>query len=260
MNAPLPQRRARIRVLAGVLLALSAGAHGAVFSLNPTQDAFVTTGPIGNLVGTNYGAAGALALAAPGSVKGEFQSVLQFNLAAARSAFDSQYGPGAWALQSVALTLTAAAPNNSLFNATRAGQFGASWMQNDSWLEGTGSPTTARADGITFSSLANSFIGPADEMLGSFSFNGATNGSATYTLALTPGFAADVLAGNAVSLRLFGADSVVGYLFDSENFPTASSRPVLTVTAVPEPGTGTLALTGTAIVGVVGSCGRKLRK
>src|SRR5262249_9801724 len=86
------------------------------FSLNPSADAFVTTGPTGNLLNSNYGGAGPLSVAAPGLSQGEFQSLLQFNLSAAKTSFDSQFGVGQWTIQSVTLQFTAAPPNNSIFN------------------------------------------------------------------------------------------------------------------------------------------------
>ena len=78
----------------------------AAFSTNSFADAFVTTGPSGNLSGNNYGGAGALGVSAPGLPKGEFQSVLQFDLAGGRNSFDDQFGAGQWNVQSVSLQLT----------------------------------------------------------------------------------------------------------------------------------------------------------
>jgi hypothetical protein len=218
----------------------------ATFSLNPSADAFVTTGPSGNLANNNYGAAGGLSLAAPGLSQGEFQSVLQFGFSSAKSSFDTQFGAGQWTIQSVTLQLTATTPNNGIFNAGSAGQFGISWMQNDGWIEGTGTPQAPTASGITFSSLS-SFASGADEALGIFSYNGATSGNAAYSLNLTPLFSGDILAGNTVSLRLFPTDSAVSYLSDSRNFGTAAARPLLTITAVPEPGQFALGLLGLGI-------------
>ena len=166
---------------------LALPAYSATFTLNPSLDAFVTTGPSGNLSGNNYGGAGALSVAAPGLAKGEFQSVLQFDLSGARTSFNAQFGAGQWSIQSITLTLTATSPNNAIFNSSAAGQFGISWMQNDSWVEGTGTPNAPTTTGITYSSLP-SFTGAGDESLGTFSFNGAPVGSVTYTLSLTPGF------------------------------------------------------------------------
>jgi len=223
--------------------------HGASFATNATADAFVTTGPSGNLSGNNYGAAGGIAVAAPGLAQGEFQSVLRFNLGGALNSFDALFGPGLWSIQSVTLQLNAAPANNAIFNAPASGQFGISWMQNDSWTEGSGSPSAPGASGITFNSLQGSFISPGDQNLGTFSFNGATSGALTYSLGLTPGLTADVLAGDTLSLRLFAADSSVSGVFNSRNFGTAANRPSLILVAVPEPGELALGALGLALAG-----------
>jgi hypothetical protein len=212
-------------------------------SMNPVADSFVDS----SLPDNNYGGAGLLSVAAPGKSQGEFQSVLQFDLGAAKASFDAQFGAGLWSIQSVTLQLTAAPLNNAIFNPVSAGQFKVSWMQNDSWTEGTGTPGVPTTTGITWNTLPN-FLGPNDEDLGTFSFNGATSGSTTYTLTLTPSFTADLLAGNVVSLRTLAADSDVSYLFNSRNFNTAASRPALNVTAVPEPSSCLLALAGLSLL------------
>jgi len=208
----------------------------ASFSMNPTADAFVTAGPSGNLSGNNYGGAGSMSIAAPGLAQGGAQSVLQFNLGGAVSSLNGTFGAGQWSIQSATLQLTAAQANNSIFNTPAAGQFGISWMQNDSWTEGSGTPAAPGATGITFTSLQNTFIGPGDENLGTFSFNGATSGAFTYLLGLTPGLTNDVLTGDNLSLRLFAADGSVSGVFNSRSFGTAANRPQLTIVAVPEPG------------------------
>ena len=241
-------------ILATCLLFLSSLSSKAILTastnLNPIADAFVTTGPGGSLSLSNYGGAGALSVAAPGLSKGEFQSVLQFGLAGAKGSFDSLFGAGQWSIQSVTLQLTATPPNNNIFNASAPGQFTLSWMQNDSWTEGTGTPQTPSSTGITFSTLSN-FVSAADETLGTFSFNGATNGNASYSLNLTPDFSADILSGGTLSLRMFAADSTVSYLSDSRSFPTTSFRPLLTITVVPEPGaTAFLAVVLSAFAGL----------
>ena len=128
--------------------------------MNPNADAFVTTGPASNLTLNNYGGAGALALSAAGSTQGEFQSVLRFDTSASKIAFDGLYGAGMWSLQSATLRLTAALPNNAIFNANSPGLFAVSWLQNDGWIEGTGTPNVPTTTGITFSSLQGSFINP----------------------------------------------------------------------------------------------------
>ena len=229
-----------------IVFAMAArAASSATFSVDPASDAFVTTGPSGNLSNNNYGGAGALAVAAPGLSQGEFQSLLQFNMSGAKSSFDTQFGAGQWMIQSVTLQLTAASPNNAIFNASSAGQFGLSWIQNNGWTEGTGTPSAPTTTGITFATL-NNFLSSTDEALGIFSFNGATSGSASYALNLTPSFSADILSGGAISLRMFGADNSISYTLDSRNFGTVSARPLLTIaaTAIPEPGRLSLAVIG----------------
>ena len=227
----------------------------ATFTANPTMDSFVTTGPTGNLSGNNYGGAGVLVLAsqsAANNTQGTFQSVLQFNVAGALSAFNSQFGAGQWTIQSVTLQLNASAPNNGIFNApSAAGQFGISFMQNNSWTEGNGTPTSlSTTGGITYNTLPG-FLSVNNESLGTFSYNGATTGLTTYSLALTPGFSADILAGGNVSLDMFAADNSINYLFNSKNFGTAADRPLLTITAVPEPGVAALCLSGLGLLAAI---------
>jgi hypothetical protein len=204
--------------------------------INPLADAFVATGSGTDQRGNNFGAAGALEVSANGLANGEFQSVMKFDSSSAKSAFDAAYGAGNWTIQSASLQLTASSPNNNLtfFNGSAAGSFNVSLMQNASWIEGTGKPNLPTTNGITYNSLP-SFLGPSDQALGAFGFNGATSGANTYTLALTSGLTSDVSVGGLVSLRLLAADSNISYLFNSNNFTTASARPVLTLTAIPEP-------------------------
>jgi hypothetical protein len=222
--------------------------RGASFSTNAAADAFVTTGSTGNLSANNYGGAGSISLAAPGLPQGEFQSVLQFNLSGAFNSFNNIFGAGQWSLQSVTLQLNAAPANNAIFNTPAAGQFGISWMQNDSWTEGTGSPSAPGASGITFTTLENMLIGANDQSLGLFSFNGATSGVFTYSLGLSSGLTGDLLAGENLTVRLFAADGSVSGVFNSRNFGTVANRPLLTVVAVPEPGTLCLGALGVALL------------
>jgi hypothetical protein len=216
--------------------------RAATFTTNATADAFVATGPTSNLNGNNYGGGGALALSAPGFTNGEFQTVLQFNTSGAKSSFDSLFGAGLWSVQSVTLQLSAGTPNNAIFNGNAAGSFGISWMQNDSWTEGSGTPSAPGGTGITYNTLQSTFINPADEALGSFSYNGANSGTFVYTLGTPSGFSADMLAGNLISFRLAAADSAISYFFSSRTFGTAANRPLLTINAVAVPEPATMAL------------------
>lgn len=229
-----------------VLAATPFLAPAASFNTNPAADAFVTTGPSGNLSNNNYGSGGAISLAASGLPQGELQCVLQFNLGGAVNSFNTMFGVGQWSIESVALQLSAAPANNAIFNTPATGLFGISWMQNDSWSEGSGTPATPGASGITFASMQSTYISAGDEGLGTFSFGGATSGAFSYLLGLTPGFTADLLTGDNLSLRLFAADSSVSGVFNSRSFGTVANRPLLTIVAVPEP--GTLAMAGLGIV------------
>lgn len=227
-----------ITVLAIGFCAAEAGAS-VLSALTPVADAFVTSANPGN----NYGAAGALSVSAGSLTMGEFQSVMRFDTSAAKTSFDATYGAGNWSVQSITLKLTAAAPNNSIFNPSAAGQFSASWMQNDSWVEGTGTPGSPTTTGITYSTLPG-FLSGADAGLGTFAFNGATSGSVTYTLGMPAGLLGDIGAGGLASMRMFAADGTVSYLMNSRNFGQASLRPELDITAVPEPGAAALLVGG----------------
>jgi len=249
----------RLLVWCGILLGLLLydRAFAVSASINPSADAFVTTGSGGSLTAYNYGGAGALSVAAPGLSGGEFQSVLQFGLSGVKSSFDSQFGVGAWSLQSVTLRLTAAFPNNAMFNSPAAGQFRVAWMQNDGWIEGTGTPQTTSIAGISFSTLSN-FVSGSDQVLGTFSYNGATSGNASYSLSPAGSFAADIMAGNIVSLRMYAVGSSLSYVANSRNFSTGSQWPLLTVSAIAVPEPGVAALGGMGLLLFVSS--RRFRR
>jgi hypothetical protein len=224
----------RLTALLAVGLLLSGVTYGATFNLTASADAFVSSANPAN----NYGGAGAIAVSAPGLPKGELQSLLQFNLAAAKTSFDATFGVGQWLLSSASLQLTAASPNNGIFNSPAAGQIAAAWQQNDAWTEGAGTPSGPTSSGVTWNSLA-SLTSAGDEALGTFSYGGSASGTVTMPLAVSSGLAGDAAAGGLLSLRLFappGETAVTG-VFNSRSFTQASSRPILALTAiaVPEP-------------------------
>lgn len=164
-----------------------------VYNLNPIADSTVSSAN----PDSNYGLGGALAISASGLPKGEFQTVLRFDAAAAKVAFDETFGGGAWTISSVSMKLTAANPNNPLFNAQAAGQFSVNWMQDDSWAEGDGGPGAPSINGITFNLLPG-ILNIGNELIGTFPFNGATNGSFQYALTPTAGLSSDLLNGSQI--------------------------------------------------------------
>jgi hypothetical protein len=220
-------------------------AGAATFSVNPVADTFVTPGSDGTLSISNYGGAGAISVAASGSARGEFQSVMRYDLSGAPGFFNATFGAGNWTIQSVSLQLTAQSPNNPVFNTAAASSLGVSWMQNDSWVEGTGTPASPAATGITYDTLAT-FLGPNDQSLGSLSYNGLTSGSLASSLTLSSGLLGDIQNGGLLSLRLFAADSSVSGVFPARTFGTPVSRPSITIdaVAVPEPSAFALGLLG----------------
>jgi hypothetical protein len=225
----------------GFALACTAGAQ--TIALNPTADAFVSAAN----PNSNYGGAGALGISATTATNGEFDTVMQFNLSAAAGL----------SIQSIKLQLTAASPNNPIFNSQASGEFSIIWMDNNSWTEGTGMPSSPGSTGITYNNLPT-YLDSGDESLGTFNFTAATSGSNVYTLQLPAGFLNDVTGGGTVSLELVPADGNVSYLFNSRSFGTTSSRPLLTVAAVPEPADWCLAALG--IPAMIAFAHRRSRK
>ncbi len=234
-----------LTIVVAALCAWSCGA--ATFSTTPIADAFVTPGANGSLSSSNFGAAGALAIAAGGLPQGAFQSVIKFDLSSMRSSLDAQYGQDAWTVQSITLQLTATPHGNAIFNPVAAGQFSVSLMQDNSWVEGTGSGGIPTSDGISYNSLLNNNINKAtDQGLGTFSFGGGTSGTSTYSLNLSSSLISDLVAGDDLSLRLFAADDQVSYLFSARSSAGIGS-PTLTIVATPEPGGLSLMLCGTGL-------------
>src|SRR5690349_17027060 len=93
-------------MIAAALCAGQFSALAATASTIAISDAFVATGPTGNLSDNNYGGGGALAVAASGLPNGEFQSVIKFGFSGVRNSFDAQFGAGGWSVQSVSLQLS----------------------------------------------------------------------------------------------------------------------------------------------------------
>lgn len=210
-------------------------------------DAFVTS----EFPANNYGGAGAISVSAAGTSGRELFTVLRFDLASTLSSFNQAFGSGNWVLDGASLQLTATSANNQIFNPAAAGQIGADWLADDSWLEGTGSPMPGNVSpGISFDTYP-ALVAGGSEGLGLLAFDGSTSDTATYDLTISPGFLADVQAGNLLSILLSPGDAVVSGVFNSRNFVVSANRPYLILSAVQVPESATTALVGIAIIGML---------
>jgi len=160
------------------------------------------------------------------NTNGQFASLLKFDLATAKTAFDAAYGIGNWTLDSIQLQLNATTPGNPTFNANTAGLVLVEWLADDTWLE----------NAITWNGMA-ALVGTGNESLGSLAYNGASTGLAIANLTASTGFTTDLQNGSAASFRLAAGDADVSMVVNSRNFGTAASRPtlILSASAVPEP-------------------------
>lgn len=196
----------------------------------------------------NFGSMGAMMIAVPTAAQARTEeSLIRFNTAAIKTAFDADYGAGNWTITSITLSLfsnystAGAQPGNSSFNKIAAGGFELDWLSYDSWVE------TA----ITWNTLSTVLPGTGGNTSASLgTFNWAADGSASqiWSLGLDANLLSDIASGGKVSI--FGqptAGSTVGYLFNTLN----NSPAYLNVTAdvlatVPEPTALALAACGLA--------------
>ncbi|MFV0415359.1 MAG: DNRLRE domain-containing protein [Chthoniobacterales bacterium] len=248
-------------------LALSTlSVKAATFSSTSVADAFLATGspgnPLGsNLTANNYGGAGALAVAPSTALKGEFQSLIRFDISGAAATFDGAYGNGNWQITSINLRMASnfgnqgAQPNNSIFNTVNGGAFNIQWLADDSWIEGTGNPSNPQTIGVNYNSLGT-LLGGAHETVGAFTYTPpGKNVQVDWNLNLTSAFLADATTLGELSFLLSapssGGASMMG---NSRSYGTSGNHPFLTVTAIPEPSSAILSLLG------LGLCSRILRR
>lgn len=193
-------------------------------------------------------------VAGSASGNGAFHSILRFDLSTGVTQFNSAYGAGNWTITSITLRLAGnngvvgQQPNNAMFPVIAAGNFTLSWTPNDSWSEGSGSPSVPTTDGVVFNDLPTLTAGSV--LLGNFSYTPPGNNvPLTWSLSLAPSLTADVAAGGAVSFLVAPGDENVSYLFNSRSFGTVGNRPLLSVTVIPEPSIAALlALAGAAFL------------
>ena len=228
-------------VLAG--LGLPAQAQ-TTYTVTTDADAFLATGSPDNPAGTdltanNYGGAGTLVVAPPGSLKGEFQSVLRFNVDGAVALFNSSYGTNGWVITGISLTLASnygtqgTQPNNPIFGVINGGNFVVEWMADDDWIEGTGNPAQPTSDGITYDSLPTLLADAHIPLCTNTYTPPGNNIQVTYSLPLQSDLVSTIDSGGEVSFRFYAADSQIDYLFNSY-FYGRGNQPLINVTAAPK--------------------------
>jgi hypothetical protein len=215
---------ARPAILAILTAAGSAAAD--VVALGASADAFVAA----SNPASNYGGAGAIAAASATLPNGEFQGFIRFDTFAAKQAFDFSFGANHWDIQSVTLQLSSTNAGNPLFNAAGAGRFTISWIANDSWIEGIGSPNEPGDTGVTFNDVPG-LLALGEEDLGTFDYDGITGVTTVRTLTPSPSFLAELHAGSIVTLRLRAASPDVALLVNSRSFHLPENQPVFRIDA-----------------------------
>ena len=208
-----------------------------------SADTFLATGSSNNpagsdLTGLNFGAAGILAIASPSSAKGEFQSVIKFNLSDAISLFNTTYGTNNWTINGISLEIggnygtAGVQPNNPIFNVISGGKFVIEWLSDDDWVEGTGNPNLPTTDGVTYN-LLPALLSNRHEILCTNTYSPpGDNVHVTWPLPLNANLLADVTAGDDVSFLFYAADDQINYLFNSHN-DGHGNEPLIHVTANP---------------------------
>jgi hypothetical protein len=229
-------------ILASIALG-TAAAHGQVtFTATTVADAFVASGSSNNpdgsdLTGLNFGGAGTLVIAPAASVKGEFRSLIRFDLSGATNLFNSTFGTN-WIITAISLELTSnygtagVQPNNPIFNVINGGKFVIEWMSDDSWIEGTGNPNLPTTDGVTFSSLPSLLSSPHQVLGTNVYVPPGDNVHVIWPLPLDTNLVANAVAGGPVTFYFYAADDQVNYLFSSYTYGRGN-QPLIHVTAIP---------------------------
>lgn len=207
-------------------------------------DAFLCTGSPSNpelqgadLSGVNFGAAGTLVVAPASSSKGEFESVVRFDLSNDVPLFNSAYGSNHWVIGGISLELTSndgtsgEQPNNGMFPVVTGGAFVIEWFSDNNWLEGTGTPNLPTTDGVTYDSIPELLSGADEILCTNIYIPPGDNVSVIYPLPLGTNLVAAAAGGEEVSFLFYAADDQIGYLFNSYNF--GRNQPLIHVVAVP---------------------------
>ena len=230
-------------LVALVLCAASVAGAQVTNAVITVADAFLCTGSTNynngeDLTGLNFGGAGTLAVAPSSSPKGEFQSVIRFDLSSTFDLFNTTYGSNHWTIASVALILTSnygtqgVQPNNPIFPPINAGKFVLEWLSDDDWVEGTGTPNLPTTDGVCYDSLPDLLSGPHEILSTNLYTPPGNNIPITYPLPLSTNVVNDIVSGNNISFLFYAADDQIGYLFNSY-FYGRGNEPKIQVVAAP---------------------------
>lgn len=208
-----------------------------------TASAFVCVGSTNyqngaDLTGLNFGGAGTLAVAPASSAKGEFQSLLRFDLHDCTDQFNQLYGPDEWTVTGLALELAGnygtagEQPNNPLFNAVHGGQFVIEWLADNAWLPGSGTPNQPTTDGVSYATLPELLAEPHSPLVTNLFVPPGDNVPVRWTLPTTDSLVAATRNGESISLRMYAADNAIGYLFNSTRYGHGNA-PQLVIVAAP---------------------------
>ncbi len=231
-------------IVAAVLVCLGHAAGAQVTNSSiAVETAFVCTGSPNyeggaDLTGLNFGGSGTLAIAPASSPKGEFRSVVMFNLAGAVTLFNATYGSNDWTVGSLSLILTSnygqagVQPNNPIFNVISGGRFVIEWLADDDWSEGSGTPASPTTDGVTWNSLPGLLAQPHLPLCTNDYVPPGVNVPVTWPLPLETNLVANLVSGGNVTFYFYAADDQVGYLFNSYIYGRGND-PLLTVVATP---------------------------
>ena len=206
-------------------------------------DAFLCTGSPNyqngaDLTGLNFGDAGTLAVAPASSAKGEFQSIIRFNLSNSVALFNSACGSNNWTITGVSLELTSnygvagVQPNNPIFNVISGGQFVIEWLSDNDWIEGTGTPNLPTTDGVTYNSLPALLAAPREPLCTNTYVPPGNNVHVAWPLPLTTNLLAEIAAGGEATFHFYAADNQIGYLFNSYKYGRGN-EPLIHVVATP---------------------------
>jgi len=239
-----------VKLFFGLLffVVIAGSGRAVLFTNSADADAFVRS----NAPTANYGGAGALSVSGAGSANtasgltnGIADTFIRFNTAAMVASFDSRFGSNNWVINAAKLQVTeVGTPNNNIFDQGK-GAFAIYRVADNNWTEGTGTPMSPTTDGIAFNNESALLTNIA--ALGVFT-NAVANATLFFPIALPATFVADARAGGEITLFLTAVDLQIGFTFNSRAFGTASARPFLEISALPEPGISAINLSGSNVV------------